>query len=96
MRSPAALPKSVLVLEGIGMVLLVLAWLSLNAYITLPAPFASQMAGIIMIFLGILLMLPAAAAVIWRMASVVAPQLMHQDKTHTAESDRKKDDDAHH
>lgn len=36
MRSPAALPKSILVVEIIGMVLLTLAWLSLNQYVSLP------------------------------------------------------------
>ena len=36
MRSPAALPKSILVVEIIGMVLLTLAWLSLNQYFRPP------------------------------------------------------------
>ena len=39
MRSLGALPKSVLILETIGMVVLAVAWLSLNHYITLPSPF---------------------------------------------------------
>ena len=52
MRSPAALPKSVLVVEFIGMVLLTLAWLSLNQYVSLPAPFSSPTAALLMIFAG--------------------------------------------
>lgn len=69
MRSPAALPKSILVVEIIGMVLLTLAWLSLNQYVSLPAPFSSPTAALLMIFAGILLMLPAAVALMWRVAS---------------------------
>ncbi|EOD9024627.1 DUF1418 family protein [Klebsiella michiganensis] len=58
MRSPAALPKSILVVEIIGMVLLTLAWLSLNQYVSLPAPFSSPTAALLMIFAGILLIIP--------------------------------------
>lgn len=50
MRSPAALPKSILIVELVGMALLTLAWLSLNQYVQLPAPFASPTAALIMIF----------------------------------------------
>ena len=73
MRSPAVLPKSVLVIEIVGIVLLTLAWLSLNQYLQLPAPFASPTAALIMIFAGVLLMIPAAIALMWRMAKIVAP-----------------------
>ncbi|VFS82644.1 Protein of uncharacterised function (DUF1418) [Raoultella planticola] len=53
MRSPAVLPKSVLLVEIIGIVLLTLAWLSLNQYLQLPAPFSSPTAAMLMIFSGI-------------------------------------------
>ena len=56
MRTIGALPKSVLMLEIIGMVLLSLALLSLNDYLTLPAPLGSPLACVVMIFLGVLLM----------------------------------------
>lgn len=39
MRTIGVLPKSVLILEYLGMILLALALLSLNHYLTLPAPF---------------------------------------------------------
>ena len=52
MRTIGALPKSVLMLEIIGMVLLSLALLSLNDYLTLPAPLGSPLACVVMIFLG--------------------------------------------
>ena len=88
MRSPAALPKSVLVVEFIGMVLLTLAWLSLNQYVSLPAPFSSPTAA--------LLMLPAAVALIWRVAKVVAPQLTQTKNSPSSLPDREKRDDADH
>ncbi len=66
MRTIGVLPKSVLMLEIIGMVLLSLALLSLNDYLTLPAPLNSPLACVVMIFLGVLLMLPAAVALMWR------------------------------
>lgn len=76
MRAIGALPKSVLMLEIIGMVLLSLALLSINDYLTLPAPLGSPLACVAMIFLGVLLMLPAAVVLTWRIAQLVAPQLM--------------------
>lgn len=96
MRSPAALPKSVLVVEFIGMVLLTLAWLSLNQYVSQPAPFSSLTAALLMIFAGILLMLPAAVALIWRVAKVVAPQLTQTKNSPSSLPDREKRDDADH
>ncbi|KNC95024.1 YbjC family protein [Trabulsiella odontotermitis] len=96
MKSLGALPRSVLILEAVGMILLALAWLSLNQYISLPAPFASQMAAVVMIFAGIFLMLPAAFALFWKLAQGIAPQLMQGDKTSSSHSDRTKRDDADH
>jgi len=95
MRSLGALPKSVLILEAIGMVMLVLAWLSLKDYVALPAPFASPMAGLIMIFAGILLMIPAAVALFRGMAQTIAPQLMQRNDKST-KPDQEKRDDADH
>jgi Protein of unknown function (DUF1418). len=94
MRSLGALPKSVLILEAVGMVLLGAAWLSLNDYVTLPAPVASQGAAVVMIFVGIILMLPAAFALFWGMAQTVAPQLMGRNKKTPSMPDKEKHDDA--
>jgi Protein of unknown function (DUF1418) len=95
MRSLGSLPKSVLILEALGMVLLVLAWLSLKQYVALPAPLASPTAGLIMIFVGILLMIPAAVALFRGMAQTIAPQLMQRnDKPNSP--DQEKRDDADH
>lgn len=56
------IPKSILILECLGMILLALALLSLNHYLTLPAPFNTSLAGVLMVFLGVVLILPAAVA----------------------------------
>ncbi|MCL7133649.1 DUF1418 family protein, partial [Escherichia coli] len=45
------IPKSILILECLGMILLALALLSLNHYLTLPAPFNTSLAGVLMVFL---------------------------------------------
>ena len=80
MRKFAPLPKSILLVEILGMGLLTLAWLSLNQYVQLPAPIASPTAALVMLFAGIVLMIPAAIVVMWRMAQIVAPQLTHSPK----------------
>ena len=77
MRAIGKLPKSVLILEFIGMMLLAVALLSVSDSLSLPEPFSRPEVQILMIFLGVLLMLPAewrnrlrAAAV-----GVIAPAL---------------------
>ncbi len=50
MRKFAPLPKSILLVEILGMGLLTLAWLSLNQYVQLPAPIASPTAALVMLF----------------------------------------------
>lgn len=49
MRTIGVLPKSVLILEYLGMILLAFALLSLNHYLTLPAPFNTPLAGVLMV-----------------------------------------------
>ncbi|MBB1199971.1 DUF1418 family protein [Enterobacteriaceae bacterium 89] len=95
MRSFGALPKSVLILEALGMGLLVLAWLSLKQYVTLPGLLAGPTAGAIMIFAGVILMIPAAVALVRGMAQSLAPQLMQRnDKPSSPDPDKR--DDADH
>ncbi|WP_414446234.1 YbjC family protein [Citrobacter europaeus] len=96
MRTIGTLPKSVLMLEIIGMVLLSLALLSLNDYLSLPAPLSSPLACVVMVFLGVLLMLPAAVVLTWRIAQRLAPQLMSRATGDSSRSDREKRDDANH
>ena len=58
MRAIGKLPKSVLILEFIGMMLLAVALLSVSDSLSLPEPFSRPEVQILMIFLGVLLMLP--------------------------------------
>ncbi|MGU3413636.1 YbjC family protein [Enterobacteriaceae bacterium C34A] len=95
MRSLGRLPKSVLILEMSGMALMLLAWLSLNHYVALPAWLASPTAGIIMIFAGILLMIPAAVALLRGVAQTIAPQLMQRDDKPTSPDQEKRNDADH-
>ncbi|EFE08628.1 DUF1418 family protein [Citrobacter youngae] len=96
MRTMGVLPKSVLMLEMMGMVLLSLALLSLNDYLALPAPLNSPLAWIVMIFLGVLLMLPAAVILMWRIAQMLAPQLMSRAPDDSSRIARDKKDDSNH
>lgn len=96
MRTVGVLPKSVLILEIIGMVLLSLALLSLNDYLTLPAPLNGPLACVVMIFLGVLLMLPAAVVLMLRIARLLAPQLMSRTPDASSHSVREKKDDSNH
>jgi uncharacterized membrane protein len=75
MRSFGDLPRPVLVLEGLGMLLLVLAYLSIHRYVELPGWLASQQAAVGMIFLGVAMMVPAAAFLVWRVAQGFSPLL---------------------
>ncbi len=62
MRAIGKLPKGVLILEFIGMMLLAVALLSVSDSLSLPEPFSRPEVQILMIFLGVLLMLPAAGS----------------------------------
>lgn len=75
MRSFGNLPRSVLVLEGLGMVLLILSYLSIHDYVHLPGMLASQQAAVGMIFLGVFMMVPAAAFLVWRVVQGFSPLL---------------------
>ena len=94
MRAIGKLPKSVLILEFIGMMLLAVALLSVSGSLSLPEPFSRPEVQILMIFLGVLLMLPTAV-VILQVAKRLAPQLMNRPPQYSR-SEREKDNDANH
>ncbi|EEE1374442.1 YbjC family protein [Salmonella enterica subsp. diarizonae] len=96
MRTIGVLPKSILILECLGMILLALALLSLNHYLTLPAPFNTVWAGVLMVFLGVVLILPAAVAMMWCIAQLLAPQLMKRPPDISSRSDREKHNESDH
>ncbi|HAZ5457107.1 TPA: DUF1418 family protein [Escherichia coli] len=62
---------------------------------TIPEPFSRPEVQILMIFLGVLLMLPAAVVVILQVAKRLAPQLMNHPPQYSR-SEREKDNDANH
>ncbi|HBI11613.1 MAG TPA: hypothetical protein DDY57_16045 [Franconibacter pulveris] len=95
MRSPV-IPKSLLLLEAVGMALLLLALLSFNQYVTLPAPFNGGAAIVGMLFAGVALILPAAVALMIALARQLAPRLMNAGSGPSAHQDKEKRDDADH
>ncbi|EIZ3829627.1 DUF1418 family protein [Escherichia coli] len=95
MRAIGKLPKSVLILEFIGMMLLAVALLSVSDSLSLPEPFSRPEVQILMVFLGVLLMLPAAVVVILQVAKRLAPQLMNHPPQYSR-SEREKDNYANH
>ncbi|BDI50209.1 YbjC family protein [Escherichia coli] len=95
MRAIGKLPKSVVILEFIGMMLLTVALLSVSDVLSLPEPFSWPEGQILMIFLGVLLMLPAAVVVTLQVAKRIAPQLMNRPPQYSR-SEREKDNDANH
>lgn len=66
MRSLADMPKPILILEGVGIILLVIVLLTLNGYMSLPEPFMQQgvIVAIIMVAIGCLI--PAMINIVWR------------------------------
>ncbi|CNB41147.1 YbjC family protein [Yersinia intermedia] len=80
MRSLGDMPRIVIVSEVLGMLLLVVAYLSINGYLSLPDSMGAPIVAIIMIFVGIALMLPAAACIVWRVASGFGPLLGSADR----------------
>ncbi|EJD6399655.1 YbjC family protein [Providencia rettgeri] len=66
MRSLADMPKPILVLEGVGIILLIIVLLTLNDYMTLPEPLMQQGVIIAIIMVGIGCLVPAVIHIIWR------------------------------
>ncbi|MEY8710883.1 hypothetical protein A9B99_12920 [Mangrovibacter phragmitis] len=102
MRSLGALPKSVLLLETLGIALLCVAWLVAHGVISVTAFLATDMAVILLIFSGIVLMLPAAIVLLGQMGKNLAPLLFNGADTPAA-GDKKaakkakdKNNDANH
>ena len=95
MRAIGKLPKSVLILEFIGMMLLAVALLSVSGSLSLPEPFSRPEVQILQLLIGGLLMLPAAGVVILQVAKRLAPQLMNRPPQYSR-SEREKDNDANH
>ncbi len=66
MRSLADMPKPIIVLEGVGIILLIIVLLATNDYITLPEPLMQPGAIVSMIMVGIGCLVPAMVNIVWR------------------------------
>ncbi|MGE4798965.1 YbjC family protein [Yersinia hibernica] len=80
MRSLGDMPRIVIILEALGMILLVVAYLSINDYLSLPGSMGTATVAVMMIFVGIGLMIPAAACIVWRVARGFGPLLGSADR----------------
>ncbi|AUX92923.1 DUF1418 family protein [Mixta gaviniae] len=75
MKHALQLPKTVLALEAAGILLLILAFLLAQQWLALPAGWSGRRIATALLFTGIVLMLPAAVALMWRTAQAIAPEL---------------------
>lgn len=85
-KTLATLPLPLLLLEAVGVLLLVLAWIAFNDVMALPAWLSGKGAARVLIAIAIGCMLPAAITMMWRTARIIAPQLFATSLT------RKKED----
>lgn len=86
MRSLGDMPRIVIVAEVLGMLLLVMAYLSINDYVSLPGSIGTPAVAIMMIFIGIALMIPAATCIVWRVAHGFGPLLGSADRVSRPQS----------
>lgn len=93
MREFSRLPRTALVLEAVGIVLLILSYLTLHQMLPLPAIMTGAPAATAMIFTGIALMLPAAMVLMWRTAKALAPDLFNTRKRDAVKPGEKHDAD---
>lgn len=91
MRSLGDMPRIVIISEVLGMLLLVVAYLSINDFMSLPGRVGTPAVAIIMIFIGIGLMIPAAVCIVWRVASGFGPLLGSADRISRPQTKRELD-----
>lgn len=75
MRNLAQLPKTILMMEYAGGLLLIAALLLVNHWLPAPRRVDAKTLATVLLFTGILLMLPAVWLMTWRTAKAMAPQL---------------------
>ncbi|CNK01679.1 Protein of uncharacterised function (DUF1418) [Yersinia frederiksenii] len=92
MRSLGDMPRIVIISEALGMLLLVVAYLSINDYLSLPGSMGTPAVAVAVIFIGIGLMLPAAAYIVWRVASGFGPLLGSADRISKPQSKKELDE----
>ncbi|QHM70429.1 DUF1418 family protein [Mixta intestinalis] len=87
MKYALQLPKTVLILEAAGILLLILAFLIIQRLVPLPVGWSGRGIATALFFTGIALMLPAAIALIWRTAQAIAPELFGRRRGDTSKTD---------
>lgn len=81
MQNVARLPRTVLVMEALGGLMILAALLLVNRWLPVPATLDARTLATGLFITGIVLMLPAAWLLMWRTAKAIAPQLFnHTDK----------------
>lgn len=71
MRSLGDMPRPVIICEVIGVILLVLVYLAVNDFISLPGFMSSKNALMVMAFAGLGCLVPAAINIVWRAISAM-------------------------
>ncbi|MEQ4923854.1 YbjC family protein [Proteus hauseri] len=66
MRTLSDMPKPIIIIEVIGIVLLVMAYLYINQYITSPQWFGTYTGQLTLVALGVICMIPPAIHIVWR------------------------------
>lgn len=79
----SGMPKPVLVAEALRGIILLLSYFVLHQMLPLPPSFSGPGAAAILLIVGIILMLPAAAVMMWRTAKAMAPELFNVSDKHS-------------
>lgn len=66
MKTLSDMPKPIIIIEVIGIILLIIAYLYINQYITTPEWFASYTGQLTLVVLGVMCMIPPAMHIVWR------------------------------
>lgn len=82
MRSLGDMPRGVIICEVIGVILLIMVYLTVNDHIALPEFLRSKNALMAMAFTGLACLIPAAVNIVWRAVSTL-PAIGIDSKTKT-------------
>lgn len=66
MKTLSDMPKPIIIIELIGIVLLVIAYLYINQYMTSPEWLTTYTGQLTLVVLGVLCMIPPAIYIVWR------------------------------
>lgn len=66
MKSLSDMPKPIIIIEIIGIILLVVAYLYINQYITSPLWLGTYTGQLTLVVLGVICMIPPAIHIVWR------------------------------